>query len=299
MFHIISCSHLLAQNDTIKVLSYNIWNGFDWGKDTERKEKMTEWLKGVDPDVIGYQELNDFTEAELKAWGNEIGHPYAVLLKEDGYPIGITSKKPIKMITGMQGGLWHGMLHVETFGIDFIVLHLSPHDWEFRRREAEIICEYAEKSILNNPEKRLMVMGDFNAHSPYDANFDTINPLSLKRLQQSDSVRIIQNGPNAHQNLRNGAIDYSVISKFLSIPLVDIVQKSVPDKDKNSFPTPLVVSDLSPEDLAKYRKRIDYILVSTNLESSFQEAKIINQGVPKALSDHYPVMASFLFSENQ
>jgi endonuclease/exonuclease/phosphatase family metal-dependent hydrolase len=299
LFFNISCSHLLAQNDTLKVLSYNIWNGFDWGKDTQRKVKMTEWLKEINPDVVGFQELNDFTEAELKAWGNDIGHPYAVLLKEDGYPVGITSKKPIRLMTGMQGGLWHGMIHVETFGIDFIVLHLSPHDWEFRRREAEIIVEYAEKSILKHSDKQLIMMGDFNAHSPYDANFDAMNPFSLKRLKQSDSLRIKKNGPNAHQNLRNGTIDYSVISKFLSIPMIDLVQKSVPDKNKNSFPTPLVLRNLSPEAIEKNKKRIDYILASTNLESSFLEAEILNQGVPEVLSDHYPVLASFLHSESQ
>jgi endonuclease/exonuclease/phosphatase family metal-dependent hydrolase len=260
---------------------------------------MTQWLKEVNPDVIGFQELNDFTEDELKVWGKEIGHPYAVLLKEDGYPIGITSKKPIHLMTGMQGGLWHGMLHIKTFGIDFIVLHLSPHDWEFRRREAEIICDYAEKSILNDPEKQLMVMGDFNAYSPYDANLDAANPISLQRSQQADSLRTIQNGPNAYQTLRNGTVDYSVISKFLSIPLVDIVQKNVTDENKNSFPTPLVVGDLSPSEVKKYKQRIDYIMVSTNLESSFLKAKIMNQGVPDVLSDHYPVLASFLYSENQ
>ena len=56
---------LKAQNDSLKILSYNIWNGFDWGKDLERKRKMTAWLKEVDADVIGFQELNNFTAEEL------------------------------------------------------------------------------------------------------------------------------------------------------------------------------------------------------------------------------------------
>ncbi len=40
---------LYSQNDveektiTLKVLSYNIWNGFEWGKDTLRKSKRTDF----------------------------------------------------------------------------------------------------------------------------------------------------------------------------------------------------------------------------------------------------------------
>ncbi|WP_339922605.1 endonuclease/exonuclease/phosphatase family protein [uncultured Cyclobacterium sp.] len=294
LFFCLLSHSLFAQSDTLKVLSYNIWNGFDWGNDLERKQKMTAWLKEVNPDVIGFQELNDFTAEDLKIWANEFGHGYSVLLKEHGYPIGITSKEPIHLKTKMQGGLWHGMLHAETFGIDFIAVHLSPHDWEFRRREAEMICEYAEKAILNTPNKQLMILGDFNSHSPFDWKFDNENPFSLKRNQLSDSLRRVQNGPNAYQTLRDGTIDYSVISRFLSLPLIDTIQKKIAAGEKKTFPTPMVGQDISKSDFEKYRNRIDYILVSSNLESALLEAKILNQGTPDILSDHYPVLASFL-----
>jgi len=299
LFFWLSSLSVLAQNDTLKVLSYNIWNGFDWGKDIERRAKMTAWLKGVDADVIGFQELNDFTPEDLKTWANEIGHGYSVLLKENGYPIGITSKEPIHLKTKMQGGLWHGMLHAETYGIDFIVVHLSPHDWKFRRREAEIICDYTEKSIFNNPDNQLMILGDFNSHSPFDAKFDTENPFTLKRSQLSDSLRTIQNGPQAYQTLRNGTVDYSVISKFLSLPLIDTVQKRLSDEEKKTSPTPMVGKDISSSDFEKYKQRIDYILISPNLEPTLLEAKILNQGIPDTLSDHYPVLASFLYHKTE
>lgn len=48
------------------------------------------------------------------------GHGYSVLLKEEGYPVGLSSKTPIKVKTKMLGGLWHGMLHIETAAIDFL-----------------------------------------------------------------------------------------------------------------------------------------------------------------------------------
>ena len=297
LFFCLSSHSVFAQTDTLKVLSYNIWNGFDWGKDIERKKKMTEWLKEVDADVIGFQELNDFTAEDLKVWANEIGHGYSILLKENGYPIGITSKEPIHLKTKMLGGFWHGMLHAETYGVDFIVVHLSPHDWQFRRQEAEIICDYTEKAILSDSEKQLMILGDFNSHSPFDVAFDAENPFSLERSQLSDSLRMVEKGPKAYQTLRNGTVDYSVISRFLSLPLIDTILKKSAEGEKKTFPTPMVGKEIAKSDFEKYKKRIDYILVSTNLESSLLEAEIMNQGTPDLLSDHYPVLASFLYSK--
>lgn len=284
-----------AQNDSIKILSYNIWNGFDWGKDLDRKNKMTEWLKEVDADVIGFQELNDFTPEKLDVWAKEFGHEYSILLKEDGYPIGITSKQPIQLKTKMLGGLWHGMLHVKTYGIDFIVVHLSPHDWAFRRKEAEIISDYTQKSVLMEGNSKLMVLGDFNSQSPFDVNYDAQNTFSLKRKQLSDSLRRAKNGPDAYQNLRFGSIDYSVISKFLSLPLIDVVQKKQADHNKKSFPTLVLGNDISKSEFEKNQQRIDYILVSPNLENQLIHAEILNQGTPDILSDHYPVQATFKF----
>ncbi|WP_296705627.1 endonuclease/exonuclease/phosphatase family protein [Algoriphagus sp.] len=57
----------------LKVMTYNIWNGFDWGKDTTRQEKLIQWVKAQDPDVLALQELCDYTVDKLKIdaakWG--------------------------------------------------------------------------------------------------------------------------------------------------------------------------------------------------------------------------------------
>lgn len=37
----------------LKVMTYNIWNGFDWGKDTIRKENWARWIRDKNPDVLG------------------------------------------------------------------------------------------------------------------------------------------------------------------------------------------------------------------------------------------------------
>lgn len=286
-----------AQNQSLKVISYNIWNGFDWGKDLEREQAMIQWLKEQNADVIGFQELNAFTPEKLARLAREWGHPYSLLLKEDGFPIGITSKTPLELKGRLLGGFWHGMLHAKTRDIDFLVVHLSPQDWQFRRSEAEIVSTYIENVVVKNGQDKYMVIGDFNAHSPFDAGFDLAHPETLRRNRDGDSLRFEEKGAEAFQTLRNGSFNYSVMSRFLSLPLIDVVQNHTEENRKSSFPTPLITQDLSPEERASYQQRIDYILVSPFFEFRCTDARVINTGVPDRLSDHYPVVASFAWDE--
>ncbi|MFC4872366.1 endonuclease/exonuclease/phosphatase family protein [Negadavirga shengliensis] len=286
-----SFSPLFPQSSHLKVISYNIWNGFDWGKDKDREQAMVAWLKNEDADVIGFQELNDFTQEKLEQLASQWGHPHAILLKEDGYPIGITSKTPLQLQARMLGGLWHGMLHVRTAGIDFLVVHLSPHDWRFRRREAEMITSYMENALVKTGKSAFMVLGDFNAHSPFDAQLDRLNPHALENNRQADSLRYVEKGEGAYQTLRDGQFDYSVMARFLSLPLIDVVEKHMEVEKRHSFPTPVVID--KSEAGKKQHGRIDYILVSPVLENRCIDAKVINSGEPEHLSDHYPVVAEF------
>lgn len=286
-----------AQSQTLKVISYNIWNGFDWGKDTVREEAMVQWLQQQDADVIGFQELNAFTPEKFARLALQWGHPYTLLLKEEGYPIGISSKTPLELKSRMLGGLWHGVLHAKTRNIDFLVVHLSPHDWQFRRSEAEIISNYIEHVLIKNQQDKFMVMGDFNSHSPFDARFDRAHPETLRRNQESDRLRFKEKGAAAYQTLRNGNFDYSVMSRFLSLPLIDVVQFHTEESRKTSFPTPLITQDLTPAQRAAYKQRIDYILVSSYFEFRCTHAGVVNTGMPDRLSDHYPVIASFDYKE--
>lgn len=289
--------NVYAQNQSLKVISYNIWNGFDWGKDLEREKAMVHWLKEQDADIIGFQELNAFSPEKLAQMALEWGHPYSLLLKEDGYPIGITSKTPLELKGRLLGGFWHGMLHAKTRDIDFLVVHLSPQDWQFRRSEAEMVSTYIENVLVKNQQEKFMVLGDFNAHSPFDAGFDLAHPETLRRNREGDSLRFEEKGAEAFQTLRNGSFDYSVMSRFLSLPLIDVVQNHTEENRKSSFPTPLITQELSPEKQAGYRQRIDYILVSPFFEFQCTHAEVVNTGTPDRLSDHYPIVASFAWDE--
>lgn len=277
------------QGDQITVMAYNILDGFDGGKDQIRKKEMVDFIREHAPDVVGFQELVGFTADSLAAFAQTFGHPYSILLKEQGYPVGLTSTEPIKLKAKIHGNLWHGMLHASTHGIDFLVVHLSPHDAEIRLREANAITKYMEDNLID--QSRYIVLGDFNALSPFDAHFHEAQLHLLEATQRGDDSR------GSHRNLIDGRFDYSVMSRFLQFPLFDVTQWFSPADARYSIPTAILSRGrIQPAEITTLRRRIDYILVSRELGKEVVSARVINQGVVDRLSDHYPVIATFSLS---
>ena len=44
--------------DDFKIITYNIWNGYDWGKDEPRRVKLQHWMNAQSLDVVALQEVN-------------------------------------------------------------------------------------------------------------------------------------------------------------------------------------------------------------------------------------------------
>ncbi|UNY98744.1 endonuclease/exonuclease/phosphatase family protein [Zhouia spongiae] len=268
--------------EVMKVMTYNIWNGFDWGKDRERKEECLKWIKSKQPDVLALQELCGYTEEMLKEDAKEWGHPYVKILKTEGYPVGITSRQPILVKDRIVEGFWHGLLHCETYGIDFYIVHLSPADSDFRLREANLIAE----KIQQQGNSKYVILGDFNSHSPFDEVLLKQNAILLKKQQPKKGDK--------YSNLRLGAFDYAVISRFISLPAIDVTNNFIPVEARYTFPTPaLIKPDFTKEEIIQQRQRIDYIFTSPLMSRSCVNAEVFNSGITDKLSDHYPVMASF------
>jgi endonuclease/exonuclease/phosphatase family metal-dependent hydrolase len=266
---------------SLKIITYNIWNGFDWGKDQARHGRFVKWVRQQAPDVLALQELCGYTEEKLQADAAEWGHAYSVLLKTDGYPVGITSNQPIELKEKLLEGLWHGMLHVKTHGIDFFVVHLSPADYAFRMREMAIVTE----KIRAIDKDAYIVLGDFNAVSPLDSNLYTVKTSLLERYRRSDESN------ERYNNLRNGEWDYAVMSGFLALPAIDVCHRLLSATDLYSFPTPALIGQYY-DDAAHVERsalRIDYIMASPELARRCTGAAIFHDEITEGLSDHYPV----------
>lgn len=267
-----------AGKEKLRVISYNIWNGFE--HDASRRANFINWIKGQQPDILAMTELVGFTEKDLGQLASEYGHKYYAIVKEEGYPVGITSNEPITVVKKQVEGFWHGMLHVKTHGLDMIVTHLSPHDWKFRLKEAQMLTSYIQDNQLDN----CMVMGDFNAYSPFDADWVETHAQLIENMQKWDAEQ------ETYRNMRDGRFDYSVLSKFLSIGLTDICRLYVPTDKRTTFPAAFLYGwQHGDTRLHGIGERLDYILVSPSLVSRCLDARIHNGIETEGISDHYPV----------
>ncbi|NQU54002.1 MAG: endonuclease/exonuclease/phosphatase family protein [Bacteroidetes bacterium] len=270
-----------------KVITYNIWNGFDWGNDDERRAKLADWINQQNPSIVGLQELCKYSPVKLKEDAKKWGHNYSVLLKESGYSVGFTSKFPIEVKEKIFEGMHHGALHCKTNGIDVFVIHFAPGNYKKRREEVKIIFEKLEKVAESN--SKYLVMGDFNSLSPFDAHLYK-NEILLNIMR-----RVNVDKPKTG-NLVDNELDFAVISKFLSFPLIDVCQKRTEGMaQRGSFPGRILskVNDETEEQLVSRLQRIDYILASPELGRNCVRAEVYNGEANWYLSDHYPVGAEF------
>lgn len=270
---------------TLKVISYNIWNGFDFGKDENRRNDLANWVKKQNPEVLALQELCGYTREKLLADAKKWGHDYAEILKTDGYPVGITSKGPITVKARVIENLHHGFLHCKTQGIDFFVVHFSPFSYKKRHKEANAVLNEIKK--LRKGQNKYIVLGDFNALSPFDAHFYDKNETVRESMQATEKQ---------HKHVRNlsfNDVEYGVMAKLIGFPLMDVVRKtSATMEDRLSYPTQVFEKEKGAG-RASTSLRIDYILTSPFLASKCIDAKVLNKEGTYYLSDHYPVFAEF------
>jgi exodeoxyribonuclease-3 len=273
----------------VRVITYNIWNGYDWGKDEVRRAKVAEWIDRQEPSIVALQELCQYTPEKLEEDALSWGHPYSVLLKTAGYSVGLTSKYPIAVKEKILDGMHHGALHCVVRGIDIFLIHFHPGSISFRRGEVAIILD--KLAAAREENNYYMVLGDFNSHSPFDADLYDPEGYLMTRLKEQHPDNRIEEG-----NLSYGDLDYSVMSALLAFPLIDVCRPFTSGlEERGSFPGRILgpVNNETEEKLVSRLERIDYILASPELSVKCMSAKICNGQENYYLSDHYPVMADF------
>ncbi len=279
-----------SQQTNLKVITYNIWNGYDWGKDEDRRGRMNSWINDQNPTIVALQELCKYSSQKLKEDAKSWGHEHSVLLKTTGYSVGLTSKYPIEVKEKIMEGMHHGALHCKTNGLDVFVIHFSPGSYAKRREEVAIIIEKLEKVRKEN--NRFMVLGDFNCQSPIDADLYDPDGAYLNRLRKSNKDKPLKG------NLFKGNIDFAVMSSLLAFPLIDVCQQFTKGmEERGSAPAQILgmVNNETKEQLLSRAQRIDYIMASPDIANSCIKAKVFNGEENYFLSDHYPVIAEFNF----
>ncbi len=258
------------KNKGLKILSYNILEGL---KDKEKRTLFIKLVDSLQADILTLQECNHFTHESFLKFAQEHSYPYAVLLKEIGYPTGIISKYPIKNILRITDGFLHGYISAEIEGYQFVNLHLNPFMYAKRNAEMDVIISYLNQLPKNS---KTIIMGDFNSLSPQDSNYYNPNKQKLNKLIAHEATRAYI------RNVNNGGFDYSVISQLINRGYVDTWKYKNRDNYEKSAPTPVVKYDEDND------VRIDYIWVSEPLKSKINTAFMIKNVDTDRISDHYP-----------
>ena len=176
----------------------------------------------------------------------------------------------------------HGLLHVETYGYDILVTHLNPGDTDKRRAEAGFIVQYIKEKALD----KCFLMGDMNAHSPFDADYMEANAIEL----------LMKYGGKQSHNLLDGNFDYSVISRLLSLPFIDVCRRYVPEDKRTTFPTAILMYLSRHQEVRKrVGERLDFILATPLIAKEVTDAFIYNEEDTDYLSDHYPVGIDLMY----
>lgn len=264
-------------DSNLRVLAYNVWYGFT--KVPDRKPLWLEWMKAQEADVVLLQELNQYTPEKLSEDAKSWNHPHTVLLKEKGFPTGITSRYPLEDVQKTLEGFHHGLIRAKIQGIYYYCIHLHPSNWEVRTREIKLIV----KDIKRLPEGAdIILAGDFNTFSPHDKEFYSHGLLEpfFAKLDERDKAL----------NLRNGQLDYSVLQTLMDAGFTDLeaLLRTEDYTFTGSFPT-LIEKQGEHGDL----RRLDYVFTNSKLTRQVRRASVVADKTTQILSDHLPVIVDF------
>ena len=263
----------------LRVLSWNVWNGFSGERSLA---DGAGWINEQGADVVALQELVGIDEPRLAEWAQGWGHTHVAQSKASGYAVGLTAREPIEVIERRTDGLHHGYLHARVAGVDYLVVHLHPGSWEFRRRESRVIA--AKVSELMHEGRALVVLGDFNAHSAHDrARLATRGPLLTRRAKSGGG------------NRRGPGFDHEAMGNILGTGLLDltVIHAEGTPHFEGTFPSRVFETSATPEAQAGLLERIDYILCDPRSAPHCSGVVLPRGGVLETASDHYPVIADF------
>ena len=262
---------VMPSRSGLRLMGYNVQDGWEHSK--SKIEAFTNWVQKYDPDIILFCELNNNvlnetairTDEELLALSKEWGHDYATLLKDWGYPTGITSRYELTDIEKVQlstqpetGYRVHGFIQAKCMGLNLFAAHLSSQDRRTREIEAEEIARRA--SEVGNA----VVSGDMNTDSRTDRGF-------------------VPNGYFQTNHWNNRRNEYGVMDKFLNVGLKDAWWLSS-TAYKATHPASRDYATLDQLGL-----RIDYMLLTPDLAPKCDFFDIISVSYTRMGSDHLPM----------
>lgn len=255
-----------SSSSDFKIISYNILEGFQ--QQIPVQTRYLNWVNKINPQIAGYQEMNSFTQTSLKNFATKYNHPYALIAKEQGYPVAVTSKYPLVNSQKVFKNMYHGYIYTNINNIHIFVVHLCPSDYRIRQKEVQTILAHAATLPQNEP---ILIMGDFNSMARSDSIYYDANMIESLRNYEKQH-------PELH-NLNNNNIDYTVTDQMIKAGYIDTYWLTN-TTFKYSFP--------APKGGSSNFRRIDFIWANPVIAAKVVKADIIHDEDTHTISDHYP-----------
>ena len=272
----------------LTAISFNVLEGGRGG----REQAIVAWLVAQKPDVVGLNELNDWSESRLKSAAEKWGHSYVVFGQaRSGFHVALTSKYPIERAAVDAARFRHAAVSGSIKGIRFIATHLAPNSGQARLQEV------AHLSTMIAKGEPTVIMGDLNSLSEVDDPVYT--ETHLKHIASSKK----HSGRDALLNRKfshNGRLDYRILAAFYAAGLKDLVHDSLEEPDfvipsaaagkkfKFSPTVPTMLDQKLDHMNLEHAMRLDYFLGTSQVATpGFCDA--VRGPDTDRLSDHYPV----------
>jgi exodeoxyribonuclease-3 len=249
------------------VVSYTVLVGFGdhrvgdpYLPGEQRRTAVAAWLAAAAPDVVGFQEMNGYTDARLRREAAAWGHAHAVVLNEDGYPVALTSRWPIEVIARLRDELHHGFLHARSAGVDYLVVHVVPAPGVERKvRELQpVLAAYRAAIEAGRP---IVLLGDFNSIAAADV--DLFSEAALARYRR---WKYALDGDRPAE---------TAVDLIPAVGAVDVWQRHRPDGVELPLP------------------RIDFVFASPDLAATSLGCRWLAGATQLRWSDHPAVVADF------
>jgi len=256
-----------AGSPPIEVINWNTYHLFDHQK---HKQAAAQWLAEQAPTIAICQEMLYLDEPRWQELARSFGHDHAVLHKEKGYPVALSSTAPITVVERRVEGFHHGYLHAQTHGFEIFVVHF----WPGKVHEAVHVARLAKD--LADSGRSVLVVGDFNAEIRHDEDY----------LQAHDHLGTVKDGVRS--------FDYRITDAFLDAGFVDVTHEHSPQAHY-TFGSPALIPRWRKDMAAVHtaRRRIDYILTDPQTAERVLAADVFTDDASVGLwSDHYPVRAT-------
>ena len=258
----------LSSNPGLELVNWNTYHLFDHQLHTD---SAAAWLAAEQPAMVALQEVLHVDSAGLARLAAKWGHPYAVMHKENGYPVALTSSAPIEVVERRVAGFHHGYLHARTHGFEIFVVHFWPGKIHEPKHIAKLALDLVSKG------KRVLVVGDFNGEIRHDHEYLLEHGHLGKDV---DGVR---------------TFDYRITDTFLESGFVDLTHAHAPAA-RYTFGSPALIprwrKDM--EDVHRTRRRIDFVFADpATAERAISARVVTDDSSVGQWSDHYPVGVTF------